>query len=114
MPAVVGQQPVAGLPGAPAMAAPMSPRRAPGTAAAIPRASAASVASIRAVSASSPSPTVKLTAASPHQPWKKAPQSMPTRSPSARTVSSGMPWTTASLTLAQMTPGNGDDAHRGW
>ena len=56
---------------------------------------------------------MKLIAASPHQPRRKAPQSTLTRSPSPRRVPSGMPWTTASLTLAQITHGKGVVAHDG-
>ncbi len=48
----------------------------------------------------------RVTAASPHQPLSLQPVSTETTSPSCRGRRLGMPWTTASLTLAQMTAGN--------
>ena len=53
------------------------------------------------------SPIGRVTAASPHQPLILQPVSIETTSPSRSGRRLGMPWTTCSLTLAQMTAGNG-------
>ena len=49
----------------------------------------------------------KVKAASPHQPLSLQPVSIETMSPSRKGRRLGMPWTTCSLMLAQMTAGNG-------
>ncbi|SLJ82623.1 Uncharacterised protein [Mycobacteroides abscessus subsp. abscessus] len=64
------------------------------------------VASLSSRSASMIEPTPKVQAESPCQPSRMAPQSMDTRSPSARISSAlGMPCTTRSFTDEQMEPG---------
>ena len=47
----------------------------------------------------------RVTAASPHQPLSLQPVSTERTSPSFSGLRLGMPWTTASFTLAQMTAG---------
>ncbi len=49
----------------------------------------------------------RVTAASPHQPLTLQPVSIETMSPSRSGRRLGMPCTTCSLTLAQITAGNG-------
>jgi hypothetical protein len=89
--AMVGQQAVPVFARGGTDAWPTSPSRDPGWAALMPRCRAASVALISSRSCGRGVPTVKLTAASAHQPPTKAPQSMLTRSPSASRVWSGIP-----------------------
>src|SRR5680860_1496635 len=79
----------------------------------MPACRAARVSSISARSAAAGVPTTMLKAASPTQPASTAPQSMLSRSPARRTVRSGMPCTTTSLTDVQIEPGNGLDAKCG-
>ncbi len=91
----------------------MSPMRLPTTAAAMPASRASSAVAISRRSSGRARPTVKLTAESPTQPSRIAPQSRLTRSPSRRRYPSGMPCTIASLTEAQMTAGKGMGAQEG-
>ena len=80
--------------------------RLPGTMAAMPASIAARVASDSASSAATSGPTPNVTAESPCQSSRIAPQSMDTRSPAASTSSAdGMPCTTRSLTEEQMLAG---------
>ena len=84
----------------------MSESRPLTTAAAIPAYSAASQAADRARSASDTVPTGIVTAASPCQPSRMAPQSTEIRSPSASTFEcAGMPCTICSFTDAQIDAG---------
>ncbi len=84
----------------------MSESRPPGRAAAIPASRAASHAAESARSTSDTAPTGIVTAASPCQPSRIAPQSTEIRSPSASTrAAEGMPCTICSLTEAQIDAG---------
>ena len=83
----------------------MSPTRFPARMAAIPASSDRRVTSISRAASSDTSPTGAVKAASPCQPDTTAPQSMATTSPSSRTRSPGIPWTTTSLGEAQITAG---------
>ncbi len=80
----------------------------------MPASSAAVVVAMSSRSSWRGVPTTKEIAESEAQPLRTAPQSIDTRSPSSMTWSVGMPCTTASLTLAQITPGNGVGAQSGW
>ena len=77
------------------MAAPMSPRKAPGWAAAMPAYMACRVASTSWRVAAGTSPTIQLRAASPCQPSTMAPASTDTIWPSAMRRLPGTPWTTS-------------------
>ncbi|KWX07052.1 hypothetical protein TR74_20085 [Carbonactinospora thermoautotrophica] len=88
------------------MAWPMSVNRPPGLAAARPRHSASSQTRISSRSSGVTSPTGTVTAESPCQPSRIAPQSIERMSPSRSTRLPGMPWTISSLTEAQMVAGN--------
>ena len=66
-----------------------------------------SVTRISSRTSSGTSPTATVTAASPCQPSRIAPQSIEMMSPSPSTRPPGMPCTISSLTEAQMEPGNG-------
>jgi hypothetical protein len=84
----------------------MSVSRASGAITAMPACRAASQAADSARSASVTAPTGRVTAASPCQPSRMAPQSTEIRSPSASTCSAdGMPCTICSFTEAQMVAG---------
>ena len=84
----------------------MSVRRAPGRIAAMPANMALRVAADRSRSACPTVPTATVTAESPCQPSRIAPQSIEIRSPSASTCRpAGMPCTTCSLTDAQIVAG---------
>ena len=85
----------------------MSLTRPLSRAAAIPAHSDSSVTRISSVASAETSPTATVIAASPCQPSTMAPQSIEIRSPSTSTRSPGMPWTTSSLTDAQIVAGNG-------
>src|SRR6188508_2235475 len=90
------------------MALPMSPRRLPDRAAAIPASIPRRVASTSSVTTGGTGPMVQVRAQSACQPSRMQPMSMLTRSPSARRRrGDGMPCTTSSLMLAQIDPGNG-------
>jgi hypothetical protein len=66
------------------------------------------VASMSVAISSETGPIVQVRAQSACQPSTMQPMSMLMTSPSAsRRRGDGMPWTTSSLTLAQMTPGKG-------
>ena len=85
----------------------MSDRWRPTVNAAMPRHIASSVIRISSASFGSTSPTGTVTAESPCQPSRMAPQSMEMTSPSrSARASVGMPWTTSSLTEAQIVAGN--------
>ncbi len=73
----------------------------------MPAHSAASVTLISSSTSGVVEPTATVIAASPCQPSTIAPQSMEITSPSARTRPPGIPWTTSSLTEAQIVPGKG-------
>ena len=81
--------------------------RPPSRAAAIPAHSDSSVTCISSVTSSPTSPMATVIAASPCQPSTMAPQSMEITSPSTSSRLPGMPWTTSSLTDAQIVAGNG-------
>ena len=86
----------------------MSPSRLPGLAAAMPASIPRRVASTSSRSSRGASPTRWVRAQSACQPSTMQPMSMLTRSPSPiRRRGDGMPWTTSSLMLAQIEPGNG-------
>jgi hypothetical protein len=65
---------------------------------------ASSVTRISSVTSEGTSPIATVMAASPCQPSTIAPQSIEMMSPSRSTREPGMPWTTSSLTDAQITP----------
>ena len=92
----------------------MSVSRPPSRAAANPRHIDSSVtrSSSRASSVTRPIGTV--TAASPCQPSRIAPQSIEMMSPSRSARGPGTPWTTSSLTDAQIDAGNGGIDGCGW
>jgi NAD+ synthetase len=80
----------------------------PGIAAAMPASIPRRVASISCRTSAGGVPTNQVRAQSACQPSTMQPMSMLTRSPSvSRRRGDGMPCTTSSLTLAQITPGNG-------
>src|SRR4051794_41801508 len=94
----------------------MSLTRPPSLAAAMPRHNASSVTSSSRRTSSgtaSSAPTATVMAESPCQPSTIAPQSMEMTSPSTSTREPGMPWTTSSLTEAQMVAGNGGGTEPG-
>ena len=83
----------------------MSVSRLPATAAASPAHIDRSVTAMSAASSAEGSPTVRVTAESPCQPSRMAPQSMEMLSPAASArVGFGMPCTISSLIDAQMLP----------
>ncbi len=84
--------------------------RPPSRAAEIPAHMAPSVTRISSSTSGrtwSSGPTATVIAASPCHPSTIAPQSIEITSPSRSTRSPGMPWTTSSLTEAQIVAGNG-------
>ena len=83
----------------------MSPIRLPSRASAIPAARASWQTSSRRCDSASTAPTPNVYALSAIASPSVTPTSIVTMSPSSTTVSSGMPWTTTSLTEMQIARG---------